>query len=248
RTSHVRGGLLGASDATSGAGSLPPLSGSIGVRFSPTCSPTPDPAGFPWPAGFLFAQLGQPVARTQVVVQARLGAAGLGLPAVFEADPRRQAHQDGFGAATALQAEQGAAVPDQVELDVAAAPVQLELALALAVGHVLAPPDDGQVGVQVALADGAGVGEARLEAAGLQVVVEQAADAARLVAVLEEEVAVAPGLVFGVALRAEGRAQVARHPVPVQHVLVEGVEGRQVETAAEPPHRLASLGPGLEEA
>ena len=43
-----------------------------------------------------------------------------------------------LGAAARLQAEQRAAVPDQVELDVAAAPVGLEVALALAVRHVLA--------------------------------------------------------------------------------------------------------------
>src|SRR5690606_14158160 len=130
--------------------------------------------------------------------------------------------------------EVGAAVPDQVELDVAAAAVELELALALAVLRVPAALDDRQPGVEEAVADRARVGEVALEVVG-QVVVEQAADAACLVAVPEEEVVVAPLLVRLVArLAAEGLAQRARGPVPVQHVLVEGIEWREVEAAAEP--------------
>ena len=53
---------------------------------------------------------------------------------------------------------------------------------------------------------------------------------------LEEEIFVAPALVRGVALGAAERcAQRARGAVPVQHVLVEGIERSQVEAAAEPP-------------
>src|SRR5690606_11319638 len=145
------------------------------------------------------------------------------------------AHQDGFGAAAGLQAEQGAAIVDQVELDVAAAAVELEVALALAVGGVAAPFDDRQVRVEEAVADRAHVGEVAVEVA-VQVVEEQAADAARLLAVLEVEVLVAPALVRLVAfLAAERLAQIAGDAVPVQHVLVERVERGQVEAAAEPP-------------
>src|SRR5690606_6012829 len=107
--------------------------------------------------------------------------------------------QDRFAAAARLQAEMGPAVPDQVELDVAAAAVELELALALAVGRVPAALDDRQPGVEEAVAHRAGVGEVAFEVVG-QVVVEQAADAARLAAVLQHEVLVAPGLVRAVAL------------------------------------------------
>src|SRR5690606_41092247 len=66
-----------------------------------------------------------------------------------------------------------------LELDVAAAPVQLEFAFALAVGRVLAAFDDRQVGLEEAVADRAQVGEVLLEVV-MQVVEEQAADAARL--------------------------------------------------------------------
>lgn len=72
---------------------------------------------------------------------------------------------------------------------------------------------------------------------GVQIVVEQAADAARFVAMLDEEVIVAPLFIFGVDLVAERRAQLGRGAVPVHGILCETVERRQVKTAAEPPHR-----------
>ena len=77
-----------------------------------------------------------PVARPQeVAVEPRLGRARLGPPVVAPGDDRRHRHQDALGAPARLQAEQRAAVVDQVELDVAAAAVGLEVALALAVGR-----------------------------------------------------------------------------------------------------------------
>ena len=69
----------------------------------------------------------------EVAVQPRLGRARLGLPVVAPGHDRRHRHQDALGAPARLQAEQRAAVEHQVELDVAAAPVGLEVALALAV-------------------------------------------------------------------------------------------------------------------
>src|SRR5690606_12669268 len=182
----------------------------------------------------------EPVARHQVVVQARLEAARLGRVAVFPAHQRWQAHQDRLGAAAALQPEVGASVVDQVELDVAAAPVQLELALPLAPGRVLAAFDDRQVGIEETVADRAQIAEILFEVP-LQVVEEQAADATRLVAVPEVEVFVAPALMRLVTLLpAERLAQRACCAMPVLHVLVDRIERSQVEAAAEPPgHGLA---------
>src|SRR5690606_1664572 len=219
-----------------------PLSGTVrnsrGGRF---------PAAFPWwiyrRGSGRFAR--QPVAWHEVVAQARLGAAVLRLEAVFPAHARGQAHQDRLGPATALQAEQRAAVVDQVELDVAAAAVELELALALAIGGVLATLHDRQVGIEEAVADRAQVGEVALEVF-VQVVEEQATHAAGLVAVLEEEVVVAPALVALVAVRAERGAEVGGGAVPVHHVLVERIERGQVEAAAEPPGHGLAVAPGLE--
>src|ERR1700674_5039275 len=78
-------------------------------------------------------------------LQALLGRAGLWMPADLPAHHRRKRHQDRVGAAPGLQAEESAAVVEQVELDVAAAPIELELALAIAEGNAAAPLDDRQV-------------------------------------------------------------------------------------------------------
>src|SRR3546814_162680 len=206
-----------------------------GLGASPTCFQTC--AGTAWQSASA-GKFGQPVARAQVVLQAGFRAAVFRRIAVFPAHPRRQAHQDRLAAAAGLDPEQRAAVPQQVELDVAAAPVELELALAFAIRRVAAALDDRHVRVEETVADRAQVVEVAFEV-GVQVVEEQPAHATRFVAVLQEEIFVAPALVRGVAVVAERRAQVARGAVPVQYVLVDRIEGREVEAAAEPPgHRL----------
>src|SRR5262249_54863009 len=87
--------------------------------------------------------LPQPVSRLQeLLVELRLGRAGLGGPVVAPADLGGERHEDRLGAAAGLDAEEGAAVDEEVELDVAAAAVELEVALALAVGEFLAAADD----------------------------------------------------------------------------------------------------------
>ena len=88
----------------------------------------------------------------EVLCQARFFTAGRGLPVITPTHLRWQRHEDGFGAATGLQAEQGAAVIDQVELHVPATAVFLELALLRGVGRVLAALDDWQVGVDEGIA------------------------------------------------------------------------------------------------
>src|SRR5690606_23394001 len=160
-----------------------------------------------------------------------LGAARLRLIAILPAYSRWQAHQDRLGAAAGLQAEQRSAVEHQVEFDVATATVQLELALALAPGHAAAALDDRQVGIEEGIADRALIAEAVLEAAFVEIIEEQPTDAAGFVAVAQEEVVVAGPLVRRIQVRSERPASALRHPMPVQHVLVERVERRQVETA-----------------
>jgi hypothetical protein len=83
--------------------------------------------------------------------------------------------------------------------------------------------DDRQPGRQERVADGAHQGEAGVEAALGEVVEEDAADAARLVAVLEEEVLVAPALEARVLVGAEGRERVAVDDVEVARVRLEAV-------------------------
>ena len=139
--------------------------------------------------------------------------------------------------AVRLQAEQRAAVPDEVELDVAAAPVRLEVALALAERRIAAPLEDRRVRVEEVVADAARHRERALEAAFVEVVVEDPADAARLLPMLEEKVLVAVALEPRIQLVAEWRERVAARAVKVARVLGEAVDRRQVHAAAEPPDR-----------
>src|SRR5574337_2653 len=79
--------------------------------------------------------------------------------------------------------------------------------------HILAAFDDRQVGVEVAVADRLQEREAGFEVPRVQVVEEQPADPAGLVAVFEMEILVAPLLVFRIHVAAERRTQVARDAV-----------------------------------
>src|SRR5690606_39360815 len=77
------------------------------------------------------------------------------------------------------------------------------------------------------------------EAPLVQIVEEESADAAGFVAMLEEEIAIAPILVPRIRVISERCARVASGAMPVQHVFFERVVRGEVETAAEPPHRAA---------
>ena len=79
----------------------------------------------------------------------------------------------------------------------------------------------------------------------VQVVKKNAADAARLVAVTEYEIVVAPALEARIAA-AEGRQRVAAAAMEMNGVLFVAVIRRQVHAATEPPGRLA-LRPGRDE-
>src|SRR5512146_2455267 len=69
------------------------------------------------------------------------------------AHERREAHEDRVDVTPALQAEERAAVVDQVELDVAAAPAQLRRAIRLRARRGAAPLDDRDVGGEEGRAD-----------------------------------------------------------------------------------------------
>src|SRR5262249_43548090 len=127
----------------------------------------------------------------QHVRELRFGRARFGLPFVAPLHDRRQRHEDRLRAAARLQPEERAAVPYEVELDVAPAAVRLEVALALAVFAIAALLDDRNVRRKERVAHGAHHREALREIQLAEVVEERAADAARLVAVLEEEIFVA---------------------------------------------------------
>src|SRR5207245_2319531 len=89
-----------------------------------------------------------------------------------------------------LQAEDGSPVVDQVELDVAAAPVELERTFGVAVRLASPLLDDGEVGVRQRR--GKILDEGEDTRASGDLVEEHASYAAALLAVLDQEVVVAP--------------------------------------------------------
>src|SRR3546814_12513080 len=57
---------------------------------------------------------------------------------------------------------------------------------------------------------------------------------------LEKKICVAPAFVRQITrLAAEWLAQIACHPMPMAHILVERVTRGEVEAATKPPHRIA---------
>src|SRR3954447_8193383 len=100
----------------------------------------------------------------------------------FPAGERRKAHEDRVDVAARLEAEQGAAVVQQVELDIAAAEGEQPVHIRLIEGRLHALAHDRRENLQERLADIAGEGEIRLERGALarfetfKMVVEDAAD------------------------------------------------------------------------
>ena len=115
------------------------------------------------------------------------------------------------------------------------------LALALAPGHALAALHDGQVGGQKGVAHGLRERQAALEAAFGEVVVEDAANAALLVAVAVAKVFVAPRFEARVFAGAKGCQRALAGGVKVRAVFVKAVVRRQVHAAAKPADRFAAL-------
>jgi hypothetical protein len=157
------------------------------------------------------------------LAQRRLGAAFFRLVIIFPAHQRRHRHQNRLRAPAGLQAEQRAAIPHQIELHVAAAAIELKLALALAVRRGFTAFDDGQIGVSIAVPDRLHKGEAVVKIRGVQVVKEQTADAALLVAVLEIEVVIAPFFIARIDFFAERQTQIAGGTMPVDGILFKAV-------------------------
>ena len=162
---------------------------------------------------------------------------------VLPASRQWQRHQDALVArARRVQAELGAAVVDQVELDVPAASEQLPLALGVPVAVVLVLLQDGDVGGQHSLGARLHEQEGLLLAGRVDIVEEDATDATSFSAVLHREVVVAPGLEAAVVAGVVLVACLFQRRVEVDGVLLVEVVGREVGAAAEPPaHGLAVL-------
>src|ERR1700691_1178916 len=147
----------------------------------------------------------------------------------------RQRHQDRLDIAAGLQAEQRAAVVEQVELDIAAAFHQLLAALLRGPGTQHVAADDARIYPRERLAHAAGEGEIVVPLAAVEIVEEDAADAATLVPVFQEEIFVAPLLEARVIAGIVRRAGRFERGVKILGVGGFGEYRSQIGAAAEPP-------------
>src|ERR1700755_174681 len=134
--------------------------------------------------------------------------------AVWSSGPfhfRRHRRQDRIDIAAGLQSEDGAAIIQQVELDVTSAPDQLLFAVGGGPGRAEIAPDDFRIDLQETAADILGKGKVGVPVAAVMPVVEDAADAARFLTVRQIEIIVAPFPVFFIGcdrrMRVAGRLQ-----------------------------------------
>src|SRR5207302_2671208 len=97
--------------------------------------------------------------------------------------------------------------------------------------------EDRPIRVQKVISDGAGERKGEIEVAIGEVIEEDTADAARLAAVAQLKIFVAPALEARVAVGAEGRKRVAAGGMEMAGVVFEAIVGREVHAAAEPPGR-----------
>ncbi len=132
---------------------------------------------------------------------------------------QRQAHKYALDPPPSLEPENRPAIVHEVELNVPTAADLLPLLLLLGEGVVLVLLDDGAVSVDDASQGFLGALEDGVGVAVVQVVEEDSAQPASLVAVGDHEVAVGPGFEFGV----EGGVVVVAYlfvsSVKVGHVL-----------------------------
>ena len=117
---------------------------------------------------------------------------------------RGHRHEDALGAPTRLQTKKGAAVPDQIEFDITAAPKGLPLALALAVCVVAAALCNRQPGFDKTVTHGLGQGKCGGEIRFGEIIKKDATDTAGLTPMFQEKIIIAPSLEARVGFRAKG--------------------------------------------
>mmetsp|Transcript_10579 Transcript_10579/g.31943 ORF Transcript_10579/g.31943 Transcript_10579/m.31943 type:complete len:398 (+) Transcript_10579:91-1284(+) len=184
----------------------------------------------------------EPIARgLEDLGDLRLRGALLRLEVVLPLGGLRERHEDALDAAARLEAEDSAAVVDEVELHVAAAAHLLPLLVLLRVLVVLVRLHDGRVGRHDGGKAVLGEGEVLLLVAVVLVIEEDATKAAGLVAVRDVEVLIGPLLELLVVLRVVLVAHVLVGTVEVLHVVLVKVRRGDVRAAAEPPDAAIGL-------
>src|SRR6185436_15042001 len=155
------------------------------------------------------------------------------LEIVYPASQRRQAHQNGFGAASRFQPEYGAAVIKQIEFHIPAAAVQLKLTLFVRERFVAAPEQNWQVSGKERVAQFRNECEI-LIALAFEVVEEQAPNTPGFIAMFQKEIFVAPLFKSRIVLRIVPVANVLEGPMEVNGILLMRIIRSQVRAAAEP--------------
>src|SRR5437660_7618821 len=105
---------------------------------------------------------------------------------------RRHRGENCIDVAAGAQAEDGAAIIQEIEFDIAPAPYELFFTFGFGPGRCKIAPDEVRIDLGESAADILREGEIRLPVPGIEPVVEDAADAAHLVAVLQVKIFVAP--------------------------------------------------------
>ena len=98
------------------------------------------------------------------------------------------------------------------------------------------------------ITDTAREGETACKPPLVQIIIEQAAYTSRLAPMAQEKVVVTPFFITGIDIVTEIPAGLMGDAVPMPGILLKTVVGRQVKTAAEPPHRIHAFLLGDEEA
>mmetsp|Transcript_57784 Transcript_57784/g.132724 ORF Transcript_57784/g.132724 Transcript_57784/m.132724 type:complete len:209 (+) Transcript_57784:433-1059(+) len=153
----------------------------------------------------------------------------------------RKRHENALDATARLEAEDSAAVVDEVELDITAASHLLPLSLFLRERIILVLLNQRQVGRHDRIEALFRESEDRLGVAVVQVVEEDATKATRLATVLDVEILVGPLLELGVVAWIVLVARLLVRTMEVLHIVLKEVRGRQVRAAAKPPHSALCL-------
>src|SRR5690606_17083426 len=148
------------------------------------------------------------------------------------ANERRKRHQDRLRPAAGSQPEDGAAIVEEIELHIPAATPELMDALVVP-ERLVAPAFDDRL-VRLEKAIGCILPERDSAVIGLELVEEDAPDAARLPAVTEPEVFIASALEARIPARVVIVAHALEDAVKMNRVLLEKIIRREVGAAAEP--------------
>src|SRR5690625_2514864 len=148
---------------------------------------------------------------------------------------RGQAHQNGIHIMAGLQPESRATIPDEVEFRIA--PTLEELMRAVLLGPFLphAPAGDRQERIEERPADILGEGEIILPIRGAEIIIEDAADAAGLIAVADHEIIIRPFLETWVVVRIVLVAGLAELVMEELRILLDLHHRVQIGAAPEPP-------------